>query len=405
MDIQTYIKQIPITDISQGTDATDIARGLADGRYRRHGGIIREAPGKPTGGQIIAHLRDIGDVNGQGSSLNIPGGGASPSGALSKTLQSTLKMSQVAAAASVLNLGVSVAGFAYMAKRMNDLQSDLARLDRKLDGRFDHVDEQLAAVLVRLDEIRHVVHANHAHGVALREEVRAVRDALFGAQKGRLMAALEMVDVGESTLESNLQIFKEVRHALQEELQDPPSFRSAERLVDVGVRLRVWSIAAAAEALALVRLGKTEAAVQQYRSSGTTAHQLSRSWVRSALPEADWTIWAHSRFERTVGNERLQRVARTMKPRQSPDQFNRARSSGAIRNDAYVTRLTEDQKARHDSAATLADAAVEVGDRLSSNAEEIRLCVNNGISIEEWQDIGASTGQPLLLLPSNDDWT
>lgn len=405
MNIQKFLNRIPITHTPQGTEAIDVYRGLEEGRYRRFGGIIREASGKPTGGQIVAHLRDLGNATGQAPSLNIPGGGSSPGGALSKTLQSTLQMSQLAAAASVLNLGVSIAGFAYMAKRMNDLQDDLANLDRKLDQRFDHVDEQLEEVLIRLDEIRYVVHANHTQGAAIREEVRAVRDALFGAQKGRLMAALEMVDVGESTLEANLQIFKEVRYALQEELQDPPSFRSAERLVDVGVRFRLWSIAAAAEALALTRLGKTETAIQQYRSSGDTAHQLSRAWVESALPEADWTIWAHSRFENTVSDERLQRVARTMHPEHSPEQLQRERNSGAIRNDAYVSRLTDDEKARHNSAATLADAAAEVGDRLHSNAEEIRLCVNSGISTEEWQDIGTSTGQPLLLLPSHDDWT
>jgi hypothetical protein len=174
--------------------------------------------------------------------------------------------------------------------------------------------------------------------------------------------------------------------------------------VDVGVRFRVWSIAAAAEALALTRLGKTEAAAQQYHSSGDKAHQLSRGWVQSALPEADWTIWAHSHFENTVSDERLQRVARTMHPEHSPDQQRSARNSGAIRNDAYVTRLTDDEKALHNSAATLADAAAEVGDRLHSNAAEVRLCADSGILIEDWQDIGASSQQPLLLLPS-DDWT
>lgn len=406
MELSTFFKQFPITDIAQGTESAYVLRGLQTGEYIRCGGIIRKSPGSPEGGQIVAHLRDIYSDAPQDALQNAPLGAPQPpspggAGAMAKTLQ----LSQVAAAANVLNLGVSIVGFAYMAKRMNDLQRDLAGLDRKLDQRFDRVDDQLEEVLIRLDEIRYVMHANHAQGAAIREEVRAVRDALFGAQKGRLMAALEMVDIGESTLEANLQTFKEVRHALEEELYKPPSFRGAERLVDVGVRFRVWAIAAASEALALVRLDMANKAAEQYHDHGVVAHKLSRAWVQSALPEGDWTIWAHSRFDDTVSEERLYRVARTQHPGRSTAWLRSEKSSGAIRNDAYVSRLTGSQKAMHDSAATLADAAAEIGDRFHSNAKEIRQCARSEVSVEQWQKIGASSDQPLLLLPVQRDWT
>jgi hypothetical protein len=318
-------------------------------------------------------------------------------------------MSQVAAAASVLNLGVSVAGFAYMAKRMNDLQRDLATLDRKMESRFDRVDEQLEAVLYRLEEVREIVLSNQVQGEVLREEIRALRNAVLGQQKSRLVTALEMVDLGQSSLEEHLKTFKEVRHAMEDELKKPAPLRDARRLIDVGVRFRVWATAAAAEALALANLQtnlqKREEAAQQYSRHGETALNMARSWVKQGLPEGDWTIWAHRRFDETVSDERRNRLARSLNPSEPQARRRRKEGQGAVRNDAHVSGLDDDRKRQYDGLAALADTAVEVGERLQSNGIEVRRCMKADVSLDEWQQVGKGSDSPVLLVPSSEDWS
>lgn len=84
-----------------------ISSGLANGAYERMGGVIREARSK----QVVAWLRE--GFTPEGNSLlpleRIPIQG----------------MLSITSAASILNLGVSVIGFAVIAHRLNDLEQRL----------------------------------------------------------------------------------------------------------------------------------------------------------------------------------------------------------------------------------------------------------------------------------------
>ncbi|MCS3952784.1 hypothetical protein [Salinibacter ruber] len=405
MEVNEFFRRIPITDNTLGTEHPEILEGLRNGDLRRFGGVIHKSPGSPDGGEIVAHLRDLVGGDGQPSPVQIPDSPPPLSGQASQALSETLQMSQVAAAASVLNLGVSIAGFAYMAKRMNDLQRDLATLQQKMEEGFDRINEKLDVVLRRLEEIGHIVTANHVQGETLLEEVRAIRSALFGEQKGELLAALEMVDVGESELEDHLQTFKKVRYAMEEELQNPPAFRNVHRVIDVGMRLRVWAMAAAAEALALVRLNEEQAAAARYDEASDFVLDRGREWVNQGLPEPDWTLWANSAFEDSVSEDRLHRLASLFEDDLSRSRLRQKTGEGAVQHDAYANKLTEEEKCKHDSLAALADTAVEVGHRLGSNGAEIRFCREHGIPVDQWQQIGSDDGTPLMLIPEKQsDW-
>lgn len=405
MEISETIRFIPITDETLGTEQRKILEGLKNGEFRRFGGVIRKSPGSPDGGEIVGHLRDIMGSQGDGSPLRIPNAPSPLSGQASQALSKTLQLSQVAAAASVLNLGVSIAGFAYMAKRMNDLQRDLAALEQKMEEGFDRIDEKLDVVLRRIEEVRYIVKANHVQGETLLEEVRAIRSALFGQQKGELLAALEMVDVGESELEDQLQTFKQVRYAMEEELQNPPAFRNVHRLIEVGMRLRVWAMAAAAEALALVRLDEEEVANDRYEEAGDFALDSARQWVERGLPDPDWTLWANRAFEESVSEDRLQRLASLFEDDLSRSRLRHVKGEGAIEHDSYVSKLTDQEQTKHEGLAALTDTAVEVGHRLKSNAAELRFCQEHGVSLDQWQQIGSNDSQPLMLVPEEKtDW-
>ncbi|MBD1934244.1 MULTISPECIES: hypothetical protein [Cyanophyceae] len=97
-----------------------IAKGLADGTFERAGGVIREVGT----GRIVTFLREFGSTTAQ----------------LPQQLQMAQGLLMVGSAASLLNLGVSVIGFAVINQRLNELEKRLKnaeellnKIDRKID--------------------------------------------------------------------------------------------------------------------------------------------------------------------------------------------------------------------------------------------------------------------------------
>ncbi len=54
-----------------------------------------------------------------------------------------LQLTQIAAGASVLNLGVSIAGFAYMGYKLNQIQNALDNVQKSLEAGFHRIEERL----------------------------------------------------------------------------------------------------------------------------------------------------------------------------------------------------------------------------------------------------------------------
>jgi hypothetical protein len=96
---------------------SEIAKGLANGLYERSGGIVRKVGNK----QVVAWLREV-----SGSPLN----------------PATI-LSGLSGTASILNLGISVMGFAVVLQKINHLEAQLVKaqqlmekIDRKIDLGF-----------------------------------------------------------------------------------------------------------------------------------------------------------------------------------------------------------------------------------------------------------------------------
>ena len=138
------------------TLSDEITRGLANGSLQRWGGIIRVTKGYPGAGEIVTHLRDVVSV---ASQVSTPASAANLVSSVaanvqlhqvSSQLSQVMQLTQVAAAASVLNLGVSAVGFAVMNHKLNRLQESVGKLDGRLvqlaadnSRRFDDIDGKL----------------------------------------------------------------------------------------------------------------------------------------------------------------------------------------------------------------------------------------------------------------------
>ena len=140
---------VTITDIAQGTDNLGIGEGLLDGTLRRHGGVIRHAAGRPEGGRIVAHLQDMGMdpfqelvQTGRPPAVNPP-----------MELGQLLELQSLTAVTSMVNLGVSVAGFAYTAYQLHKVREGIDTLQRLTDRGFKQMDARLDDVARRLEEL------------------------------------------------------------------------------------------------------------------------------------------------------------------------------------------------------------------------------------------------------------
>lgn len=106
-----------------------IIKGLTDGTLERVGGVIRDVSTK----QIVSWLREQGSNNSTTNQL----------GELGRSMVVTQGILQVTSAVSILNLGVSVIGFAVIAQRLKELEQRLQQaqkllnhINRKIDLSF-----------------------------------------------------------------------------------------------------------------------------------------------------------------------------------------------------------------------------------------------------------------------------
>lgn len=178
---------VTITDIAQGSEHSEILDGLRDGTLRRHGGVIRHAAGRPQGGQIYAHLKDMGNDPFKGLDQLV----GSPAGNPPIEMGQLLNLQSLTAVTSMVNLGVSVAGFAYTAHQMHKIRDGISTLQRLAQRGFEHVDARLDDVTRRLEELVILQRADLLLTSEIRAAVEDVRSLLQTSMEAHLTASIE----------------------------------------------------------------------------------------------------------------------------------------------------------------------------------------------------------------------
>lgn len=115
----------------------DIIEGIATGKYRIEGGVIRVVAGQPGAGQIVAHLQFPSDPDMAKKAMEQLSSQISMANKGIESIQSSLGVLQSLQVANLalsgLNLVVSVAGFAIVCKKLNKISATLQEHSAKLD--------------------------------------------------------------------------------------------------------------------------------------------------------------------------------------------------------------------------------------------------------------------------------
>lgn len=145
------VREIPVQTLA----------GLLTGAYTLHGGVVRDA-----GGRIVAHLLASGPADVIKSTipgLNVLSSlvGSGQLYSLSRDVEevrglveSVLTVASAGAALSGIGLIANVAGTAFLSRKLDAVQSQLARIERLLN------EQHLSVLRSAIDNLRHAEHAS-----------------------------------------------------------------------------------------------------------------------------------------------------------------------------------------------------------------------------------------------------
>lgn len=269
--------------------AAVILRDFPGAPILRTGGVLRVGPGDALGrgGQIVAHLRDL-------PGTQLP--------QVSQALQQVSQLGQlatafsgVAAVTGVLNLAVSVAGFAIMNKKLNQLSGELHDLRALVERQMDRVDGKLDVLNDRLVDLGLLVYAVKGDTAVLRSDLAEVARLLDADRLARLAPILTRLENGEYAGKTHLadqavDSLRELQWFFETAITQQPAQEVSTRLVRDLAYFQAWATAIAVEARLARLAGNTAQAARTVEAGLARFAPTARSYASVLMGEAPATL-------------------------------------------------------------------------------------------------------------------
>ena len=403
----------------------EIIKGLLDGSMTRYGSVIRWAAGTANGGQIVRHLAETPGLTSK--LMTVPFspilGGVDIIGhgltyhklmGIEKTLSSVMGLTQIAAGASVLNLGVSIAGFAYMGYKLHQIQNtlgniqqsmeagferieaDLNRIEKNLSAGFIHLDQRLNRVDERLD----IISGQLAYLYLLVEDSREKQKSLSKAISHLHQAMLikEIADLKaqlddrsrfpDESPRSAIKTASRVRLFLSNQAIQATPELDAEIMLNADVSIQGWAVATATEANLLLEIGKHQEAKELLAIEVPQFKQVAERWGQALINNENSYLstayrFSNSRFNNHITPERVERITKiSISDRAlSPDQIRSKKTNIDVEFDMFYsdTKFDLAWTYRQIAIAEYLDTLSELLARLESLEYFADLCESKGV--------------------------
>lgn len=364
-----------------------LIEGLLNGSLKRFGGVVRDA----SNGQIVKHLLEAPSTSnllmrapmpnllgGVGSLIDGIGHGVTihKLNQVQHTLSSVLQVSQVAAAASVLNLGVSVAGFIYMGYKLNQLQNSMAKIQECMNEGFKHIDEKLNAIAGQLSYLLLLTEANSNEQRRISTSLAELHRAVLVAQLAELQSWLDHLSrFPDDSPKDAIRSAGKVRHLLSDQAERiMPQFEPQVMLV-ADITIRGWIVATATEANLLMSMGQHREARQLIESEHPRFFKLAERWAERLLADERPTLHTALRFDTPrfksfILPERVHRIVRLNHPdRELTDERQlRVKQEAALEFEMSYNNaaLNDDWTHRQLAVAEYLDGLSEMSSRLET---------------------------------------
>jgi hypothetical protein len=403
----------------------EIIKGLLDGSMTRYGSVIRWAAGNANGGQIVRHLAETPGLTSK--LMTVPFspilGGIDVIGhgltyhklmGIEKTLSSVMGLTQIAAGASVLNLGVSIAGFAYMGYKLHQIQktlgniqqsmeagfnrveADLNRIENNLNAGFNHLDQRLN----RVDEGLDIISGQLAYLYLLVEDSRQKQKSLAKAISYLHQAMLikEIADLKaqlddrsrfpDESPRSAIKTASRVRLFLSNQAIQATPELDAEIMLNADVSIQGWAVAIATEANLLLEIGKHQEAKELLAVEIPQFKQVAERWGQALINNENTYLstayrFSNDRFNHYITPQRVERITQisTSDRALSPDQIRSKKTNVDVEFDMFYsdTKFDLAWTYRQIAIAEYLDSLSELSARLESLESFADLCESKGV--------------------------
>jgi hypothetical protein len=390
-----------------------IIEGLATGRLRRFGSVVRDA----SNGRIVKHLLEAPQLSEDLMKMPTPSlvGGVgtvvNAVGDITTTLSSVLHVSQVAAAASVLNLGVSAVGFAYMGFKLNQLQKAMSAMQERMDARFDRVDAQLEAHTGQLNYLLLLAEANAYEQQRLSAALAELHRAVLLEELAEVRSWLDHFSrFPEDLPKDAIRAASRARQILSDQaVRVTPEFEPRVMLV-ADISIRGWVVATATEANLLMQIGKHRDARQVIENEHPRFAALAEQWAKALLADPRPQLQTAYRFEAPrfrsyILPERVERIVRIhdVDRELSPQRRRWAAKEAALELEmSHNAQLDTGWTHRQLAIAEYLDGLSELASRLETLGAFAHECETRRLRSSRDVLPGPDAARGIYLLPASD---
>jgi hypothetical protein len=427
----------------------EIIKGLLNGSMKRYGSVIRWAAGTENAGQIVRHLAETPGLTSK--LMGIPFspilGGIDVIGhgltyhkliGIEKTLSSVMGLTQIAAGASVLNLGVSIAGFAYMGYKLHQIQKSLGCIQQSMEEGFNrveaglnriensvitgfyrveaglnHVDNRLDIISGQLAYLYLLVEDSRQKQQSLAKVISHLHQAMLLKEIGALKAELD--DRSRFPNESPREAIKtasRVRLFLSNQAMQTTPELEAEIMLNVDVSIQGWAVATATEANLLLEIGKPQEAKELLAIEVPKFKQVAERWGDELISDENSYLstayrFTNSRFKKHITPERVERITEisTRDRALSPEQIRRQKTHVDVEFEMFYSssKFDEAWTDRQIAVAEYLDALSELSARLESLESFAHLCESRGVKSSREILPGADTEPGIYILSAEEE--
>ncbi|BAY21185.1 hypothetical protein NIES2100_09340 [Calothrix sp. NIES-2100] len=416
-----------------------IIKGLLDGSMKRYGSVIRWAAGTENAGQIIRHLVEAPGVTDKViSGAKVIGEGVNYYKLLGieQSLSSVMGLSQIAAGASVLNLGVSILGFAYMGYKLHQIQKQLGHLQQSMEEGFDRIEaslyrieggiqegfRQVGASLNRVEQRLDIISGQLGYLFLLVEDNRKQQQSLAKAishlHQAMLIKEIAALNAelddrkrfpNESSRES-LKVASRVRLFLANQaLQATPEL-DAELMLNTDISIQGCAVATATEAQLLLEIGQHQEARELLAVEVPKFQQVAQRWGNELISDENPYLsttyrFNHPRFQEYITPQRVERIIEISPSDRilSPEDIRSKKIHIDVEFEmSHSSQWDEAWLHRQIAIAEYLDTLSELSARLDGLQSFAALCESRNVSSSRDLLPGSNAATGLYVLPPND---
>lgn len=413
----------------------EIIKGLITGTMTRWGSVIRYAKGTANAGQIVGTLTEASgwtaklmgaftpmgviDIIGHGINYHkLTGIDNKLTNVDNKltgvetTLSSVMRLSQIAAGASVLNLGVSIAGFAYMGYKLHQINKSLGHLQQSMEAGFDRVDNRLEVISEQLAYLYLLVEDSRQKQQSLAKAISHLHQAMLIKEIADLNSQLDDRSrfPDESPREA-LTTASRVRLFLSNQAMQATPELEAEIMLNADIAIQGWAVATATEANLLLEIGKHQDAKELLALEVPKFKQVAERWGDELISNENAYLstayrFTNTRFQQYITPERVERITEISKCDRTltPDQIRRTKTQVDVEFEMSYssTKFNQTWTHRQLAVAEYLDTLSELSARLESLESFAQLCESKGVKSSRDILPGANAEPGIYLLSAEE---